>query len=41
MRIAVLISLSLSSLFLLPAQQAKDEQLAPYYPTPQVVVDKM
>ena len=42
MRIAVvLIALSISSLILLPGQQAKDEQLAPYYPTPQTVVDKM
>lgn len=24
-----------------PAQQLKDDQLAPYYPTPQTVVDKM
>jgi protein-L-isoaspartate O-methyltransferase len=47
MRIAVvLLALSLSCLLLLPAQappaQApKDDQLAPYYPTPQSVVDKM
>src|ERR1700693_2798205 len=38
---AVLITLSLFSLILLPGQQAKDDQLAPYYPTPQTVVDKM
>src|ERR1700757_5276154 len=37
----VLLALSLSSLLLLPAQQPKDDQLAPYYPTPQTVVDKM
>src|SRR5579872_5322923 len=37
----VLLTLLISCLILLPAQQAKDEQLAPYYPTPQVVVDKM
>jgi 16S rRNA A1518/A1519 N6-dimethyltransferase RsmA/KsgA/DIM1 with predicted DNA glycosylase/AP lyase activity len=36
---AVLLSLSISSLVLLRAQ--KDDQLAPYYPTPQTVVDKM
>src|SRR6476646_7527292 len=42
MRIAVvLITLSLFSLLLLPGQQAKDDELAPYYPTPQTVVDKM
>ena len=44
---AVLLSVSISSLILLPApqatqaQQPKDDQLAPYYPTPQTVVDKM
>jgi len=37
----VLLALSLSSLLLLPAQQPKDDQLAPYYPTPQTIVDKM
>ena len=36
---AVLLTLSISSLVLLRAQ--KDDQLAPYYPTPQIVVDKM
>src|SRR5678809_1197867 len=36
---AVLVTLSISSLILLRAQ--KDDQLAPYYPTPQIVVDKM
>jgi len=36
---AVLFTLSISSLVLLRAQ--KDDQLAPYYPTPQTVVDKM
>ncbi len=36
----VLLALSISSLLLLPAQQPKDDQLAPYYPTPQTVVDK-
>src|SRR5881396_843096 len=42
MRIAVvLLALSLSCLILLPAQAPKDDQLAPYYPTPQAVVDKM
>lgn len=42
MRIAaVLLALSLSCLILLPAQAPKDDQLAPYYPTPQTVVDKM
>jgi len=42
MRIAVvLLALSLSCWILLPAQAPKDEQLAPYYPTPQAVVDKM
>jgi len=42
MRIAVvLLALSLSGLILLPAQAPKDDQLAPYYPTPQAVVDKM
>lgn len=44
---AFLAALSVSSLILLPApqathaQQPKDDQLAPYYPTPQIVVDKM
>jgi protein-L-isoaspartate O-methyltransferase len=44
---AVLLTLFISSLILLPAPQAtqaqdsKDDQLAPYYPTPQTVVDKM
>jgi protein-L-isoaspartate O-methyltransferase len=44
---AVVAVLSLSSLMVLlaqqpqPAQQSKDDQLAPYYPTPQIVVDKM
>jgi protein-L-isoaspartate O-methyltransferase len=44
---AGLVALSISSLILLPAQQASsqqtkgDDQLAPYYPTPQTVVDKM
>jgi len=37
----LLLALSLSSLLLLPAQQPKDDQLAPYYPTPQTIVDKM
>src|ERR1700757_215152 len=37
----VLLALSLSSLLLLPAQQPKDDQLAPYYPTPQTIVDRM
>src|SRR3982750_322194 len=42
MRIAVfLLTLSVSSLISLPAQQPKEDQLAPYYPTPQTVVDKM
>ena len=42
MRIAVvLLALSLSCLILLPGQAPKDDQLAPYYPTPQAVVDKM
>jgi len=42
MRIAVvLLALFLSCLILLPAQAPKDDQLAPYYPTPQAVVDKM
>src|SRR5579862_4906214 len=36
---AVLLTLSISSLVLLRAQ--KDDQLAPYYPTPQIVVEKM
>jgi protein-L-isoaspartate O-methyltransferase len=41
MRIAAgLLSLSLFSLILLPGQQA-DDQLAPYFPTPQIVVEKM
>ena len=44
---AVLVALSISSLILLrgqqtPSKQTKsDDQLAPYYPTPQIVVDKM
>ena len=39
MRIAViLLTLFIFILLLLPAQ---DDQLAPYYPTPQIVVDKM
>jgi hypothetical protein len=38
MRIAVLLTLSISSLVLLPAQ---DDQLAPFFATPQTVVDKM
>src|SRR5436305_14900867 len=37
----LLLALSLTSLLLLPAQQPKDDQLAPYYPTPQTIVDKM
>lgn len=37
----LLLALSISSLLLLRAQQPKDDQLAPYYPTPQTVVDKM
>src|SRR4029434_10304976 len=48
MRIAVVfLTLSISSLTLLQGQQAPlqqtkgDDQLAPYYPTPQTVVDKM
>ncbi|MCU1337004.1 MAG: hypothetical protein JWO19_2585, partial [Bryobacterales bacterium] len=42
MRIAVLLAaVSISSLILLPGQEPKDDQLAPYYPTPQTVVDKM
>ena len=42
MRIAVvLLALSLTCLILLPGQAPKDDQLAPYYPTPQAVVDKM
>src|SRR2546429_6400601 len=42
MRIAVvLLALFLSCLILLPGQAPKDDQLAPYYPTPQAVVDKM
>ncbi len=41
MRIAAgLLSLAFFSLILLPAQQP-DDQLAPYFPTPQIVVDKM
>jgi protein-L-isoaspartate O-methyltransferase len=39
--LVVLLVLILSSLILLPAQDAKDDQLAPYYPTPQLVVDRM
>src|SRR5579872_4137523 len=47
------LALSISSLILLPGPQAtraqqapskqsqSDDQLAPYYPTPQIVVDKM
>ena len=38
---AVLAALSCSSLILIQGQQPKDDQLAPYYPTPQTVVDKM
>ncbi|HYV61746.1 MAG TPA: hypothetical protein VE958_03675, partial [Bryobacteraceae bacterium] len=48
MRFAVLVlAVFIPSLILLPepqaaqAQEAKDDQLAPYYPTPQTVVDKM
>jgi protein-L-isoaspartate O-methyltransferase len=46
MRIAVLVlAFSISTLILLPAQDPKndpkDDQLAPYYPTPQTVVEKM
>src|SRR5438477_4049396 len=42
MRIAaVLLAVSLSCLILLSAQAPKDDQLAPYYPTPQAVVDRM
>ena len=36
-----LLPLSFSSLILLPGQQPKDDQLAPYYPTPQTVVERM
>ena len=36
---AVLLTLTISSLGMLRAQ--KDDQLAPYYPTPPIVVDKM
>jgi protein-L-isoaspartate O-methyltransferase len=45
--VALLLVLSIPSLILLPApqaiqaQQPKDDQLAPYYPTPQTVVDRM
>src|ERR1700758_5532608 len=39
---ALWFALSICSCFLLPEQQQpKDDQLAPYYPTPQTVVDKM
>ena len=39
---ALLLTFSISILIRLPAQQQKqDDQLAPYYPTPQTVVDKM
>ena len=38
---AVLVALSIFSLILLRGQQPKDDQLAPSYPTPQIVVDKM
>ena len=42
MRLAGLIFfISTFGLILLTGQQPKDEQLAPYYPTPQIVVDKM
>src|SRR5512135_202168 len=42
MRVAlVFIILLISCLILLPGQQPQDDQLAPYYPTPQTVVDKM
>src|ERR1700674_510923 len=42
MRIAAaFLALSISSLILLPGQEPKDDQLAPYFPTPQTVVDKM
>jgi|SRR5665213_2098748 len=41
MRFAVLLlTVSISSLILLRGQ-SKDDQLAPYYPTPQIVVDRM
>jgi len=39
--VAALVAVSLSGLVLLCAQQPKDDQLAPYCPTPQTVVDKM
>ena len=38
---ALLAALVLSFLLRLPGQAPKDDQLAPYYPTPQLVVDKM
>src|SRR6478609_7542261 len=42
MRIAAgIFAISISSVILLLGQQPKDDQLAPYYPTPQSVVDKM
>jgi protein-L-isoaspartate O-methyltransferase len=42
MRFAVVLpTVFISSLILLSGQQPKDDQLAPYYPTPQIVVDKM
>src|SRR5256884_7561267 len=42
MRIVVfLLALLIFSLILLPAQQPKDDQLAPFFATPQTVVDKM
>src|ERR1700733_8883843 len=40
-RASVFLALSISSLVLIRGQQPKDDQLAPYYPTPQTVVDKM
>src|ERR1700746_1992643 len=38
---AVLLTVFISSLILLAGQEPKDDQLAPYYPTPQTVVEKM
>jgi protein-L-isoaspartate O-methyltransferase len=37
----LLLTLTNCSLILLSGQQPKDDQLAPYYPTPQTVVEKM
>src|SRR5438477_5877811 len=37
----LLLTLTICSLILLSGQQPKDDQLAPFYPTPQTIVDKM